>query len=218
MQRLLEMVSLEEEKLIVYESIKPNIEVLAFDVKGNYVLISSLQVLTQQHFNEIVEIIMGFFDQLVLDQYGICIINKVIQLVKLEEQKERIVGMLGANCIEIVQNSYGNYAITQVLQSFTKAQNKPILKQLGDFFQQLSVQRYSSNVIEKCVERADKDEIALYFARLQEENVLKSMLKNASSYYVIQKIYNKLETEEQRGLLRDLIEKNLHYVTDKATR
>ena len=63
-----------------------------------------------------------------------------------------------------------------------------------------------------------KDEIALYFARLQEENVLKSMLKNASSYYVIQKIYNKLETEEQRGLLRDLIEKNLHYVTDKATR
>jgi hypothetical protein len=42
MQRLLEMVSLEEEKLIVYESIKPNIEVLAFHVKGNYVLISSL--------------------------------------------------------------------------------------------------------------------------------------------------------------------------------
>lgn len=59
---MLEMVSLEEEKEIVYESIKPNIEVLAFHVKGNYVLISSLQILKQEHFDEIVDEILQFFD------------------------------------------------------------------------------------------------------------------------------------------------------------
>lgn len=96
--------------------------------------------------------------------------------------------------------------------------NKPILKQLTDYFQQLSVQRFSTNVIEKCVERADKEEIEIFFEKLQEENVIKSMLKNASSYYVINKIYNKLESEEQRAVLRDLIEKNLHYVGDKGTK
>lgn len=96
--------------------------------------------------------------------------------------------------------------------------NKPILAQLTDYFQQLSVQRFSTNVIEKCVERAEKAEIEIYFQKLQEENVIKSMLKNSSSYYVIQKVYNKLETEEQRMILRDLMEKNLHYVGDKGTR
>ena len=67
MQRMLVMVSLEEEKEIVFESIKPNIEVLAFHVKGNSVLISSLQVLKPEHFNEIVDDILEFFDQLVTD-------------------------------------------------------------------------------------------------------------------------------------------------------
>ena len=31
----------------------------------------------------------------------------------------------------------------------------PILEKLTEFFQQFAIQKYSSNVIEKCVERAD---------------------------------------------------------------
>jgi len=80
MQRMLEMVSLDEECKIVYESIKPNIEVLSFHIKGNYVLISSLQVIKNENLNDIIDEIVKYFNSLVLDQYGICIINKVIQL------------------------------------------------------------------------------------------------------------------------------------------
>lgn len=67
MQRMLEMVSLEEERTIVYESIQPNIEQLSFHIKGNYVLISSLQVIPKQHLNQIIDEIVKFFDALVLD-------------------------------------------------------------------------------------------------------------------------------------------------------
>jgi len=87
--------------------------------------------------------------------------------------------------------------------------NKPILAKLSDYFQQLSVQRYSTNVIEKCVERADREEIRVYFRKVQEEGIIKSMLKNSSSFYVIQKLFHKLEKEEDRETLRTLLEKNL---------
>ena len=149
------MVSLDEEREIVYHSIKSDIKELAFHQKGNYVLISCLLILKPDHFKQVIEEIMEYFHELVMDQYGICIINKIIALASEQQHKERIIELLNENIIEIVQNAYGNYAITEVLQRFSREVNKPIVCQLAVFFQQLSVQRYSTNVIEKCVERAD---------------------------------------------------------------
>jgi hypothetical protein len=35
---------------------------------------------------------------------------------------------------------------------------------------------------------------------------------------VIQKVYNKLESEDERAVVRDMIENNLGYVGDKGTK
>jgi len=47
---------------------------------------------------------------------------------------------------------------------------------------------------------------------------MKSMIKNQQSFYVIQKIYNKLSIDEDKELMRQLIEKNLCYVNEKSTK
>lgn len=44
---------------------------------------------------------------------------------------------------------------------------------------------------------------------------MKSMIKNQQSFFVVNKIFNKLESEEERDQLKALIEKNLQYVNEK---
>ncbi len=70
---------------------------------------------------------------------------------------------LQENLIEVVQDPYGNYAITQALETWENQRTQPIRDTLKTYFQQLTIQKYSSNVIEKCVERADSVTISEYF-------------------------------------------------------
>ncbi len=115
----------------------------------------------------------------------------------------------------IVQNPYGNYSITTVVESWESHIVEPIMQKLKEYFNQLAIQKYSSNVIEKCVERADAGDIQEYFEILLQENVLKSMIKNSASFFVVSKIFNKLSRQEDKETLKAHLEKNLVHVSDK---
>jgi hypothetical protein len=44
------------------------------------------------------------------------------------------------------------------------------------------------------------------------------MIKNQQSFFIVQKIYHRLETPEEKQLMRNLIEKNLCYASDKMVK
>ena len=50
---------------------------------------------------------------------------------------------------------------------------------------QLSVQKFSSNVIEKVLEKANFDTIEKFMTRLCDYEVMKSLIKNTYGFYVI---------------------------------
>jgi hypothetical protein len=53
---------------------------------------------------------------------------------------------------------------------------------------QLSVQKFSSNVIEKVLEKADYENLEKYMKKLCTVEVMKSLIKNIYGYYVIHKL------------------------------
>ena len=59
---------------------------------------------------------MGYSSKLALSSYGICILNKLIVKVVKEEHRVRLVEELSQNITEIVQDPFGNYAITTTLE------------------------------------------------------------------------------------------------------
>jgi Pumilio-family RNA binding repeat len=62
-------------------------------------------------------------------------------------------------------------------------------------FAQYAMHKFSSNVIEKCVERADA-EIINQFKMLifdTENPIMKMLLRSQHSFFIIQKIYNRLD-------------------------
>jgi tRNA G26 N,N-dimethylase Trm1 len=53
---------------------------------------------------------------------------------------------------------------------------------------QLSVQKFSSNVIEKVLENAEPDTVDRFMKVLTEHEVMKSLIKNSYGFYVMQKL------------------------------
>lgn len=85
MQRLIEMINLDEERECVFHAIKGDIVNMAFHHKGNYVLLLTLQALRGEQLSYVIDHLLDQVYPLALDQYGICIVNKIIQLSEKEE-------------------------------------------------------------------------------------------------------------------------------------
>jgi hypothetical protein len=67
MQRLVEMVNMDEEREVIFNAIKNDIVQLAFHSKGNYVLILTIQMFKGQKFDFITDQLLPHISKLSLD-------------------------------------------------------------------------------------------------------------------------------------------------------
>jgi Pumilio-family RNA binding repeat len=116
MQRFVEIINREEEIEIIFKAIQGDIVNLAFHEQGNYVLLLLIGMLHGAMLDYIVEQLIDYIMKLYNSAFGICILNKMIQLTPNMEHKARIVDILAKNITEIIQDPYGNYAITTALE------------------------------------------------------------------------------------------------------
>ncbi len=164
----------------------------------------------------IVEEALANFVKLANDANGLCLIKKVIpECSKSTEHAKRVIEIMSTNSIELVQNPYGNYAIQVALDSFTSPSDiDPILESLKGKFAQLSMLKFSSNVVEKCIEKAApkrKDEILREIAH---SDKLLALMKNNFGNYVVQKalVLAEGDIKAEMGMA---IKENIPHLTDK---
>ena len=58
--------------------------------------------------------------------------------------------------IVLVSDAFGNYAVSQIVEKWDPKVCKPIFDKLTNKIFELSIQKYSSCVIEKCLENGDR--------------------------------------------------------------
>lgn len=95
----------------------------------------------------------------------------------------------------------------------------PIFTELEPHLMQLSVQKFSSNVIERVLEKSEYETVERFMYRLCDYEVMKGLIKNNYGFYVIQKltqILRKHKTSAQPVF--DTIHDTLQYVTEKTLR
>lgn len=57
--------------------------------------------------------------------------------------------------IKLVTDPFGNYAVSEIIENWNPSMCRPIYDQVLTRISELSAQKYSSNVIEKCIFNAD---------------------------------------------------------------
>lgn len=69
-------------------------------------------------------------------------------------------------CLEIVQNPFGNYAIQYALEAYGDSICEGIINEIVNNILSLSMQKYSSNVVEKCIEYSNFVHIIILISSL----------------------------------------------------
>lgn len=148
------------------------------------------------------------------NRQGCCIIQRCIHFSP-EPCREKIIDMVISNTLKLVQDPFGNYVIQHILdkedvkngeedQSEGGVFTKKIIRQMLYYVAELSCNKFSSNVIEKCLKRASPDVRQLMVDELTDPQVLPKLLTDGFANYVIQTAIS-TSNDSQLNQLRDAI-------------
>jgi hypothetical protein len=98
-------------------------------------IITSLPEEKRQYVFE--QIVANFFT-LSTDKQGLCVMKKIIEYTKKPESQKIIVEKIAEDCMEYVQNEYGNFVVSEVLKHFSFDLFHPILAIIKGEFVKLS--------------------------------------------------------------------------------
>lgn len=139
-------------------------------------------------------------------------------------------GKLISNAIELAQNPYGNYAIQQAFEHWDKEICQELIPQFFGKIYQLSMQKCSSNVIDRCIQNAKKEYLSIIMQELINCDRLNSkelfsknclfnkintidLIMNSYGNFVVQNAL-RFASPEERTKLAEQIEKNIPNITD----
>ena len=100
--------------------------------------------------------------------------------------------------LDIMQNQYGNYAITEILSNWAREDCEQIYAAVKEKICLLSMQKYSSNVVEKCLQQSSRESKEKLIAEFCQADRLSSVIRNSFGNYVMQ-----TALQQSEGLLKE---------------
>ena len=216
-QCIIEQLISDEEKNIIVNSLKKNLMKLCFDVYGAHVIEKLIiNFGYEKHLENILNFISENFLFLSNNSNGLCIVKKTIILeYKLKgERFNSLKKILINKALELIQNPYGNYALQTAIDNWNLNDIKEIYPMFYGKCLVFSIQKFSSNVIEKCIQKSEEFTLKFINEICSDENSICILLKNNYGNYVIQTTL-KVCDKPKRVILISLIKKNLILINDK---
>jgi hypothetical protein len=95
------------------------------------------------------------------------------------DNREKLMTKIVKHAIELAQNPYGNYAIQQCFDYWDAVQCQDVIPQFFGKIYQLSMQKCSSNVIDKSIQKSKPE----YLEKLLSELIKCDRLHSKSPYF-----------------------------------
>jgi len=129
----------------------------------------------------------------------LCIVKKIILNAKNTELRKKVLDNLLVNMDYLIQNSHGNYAVQVALDVSDGFFLIPIINELQGKLHKYSLLKFSSNVVEKCLELGGENAVNKFIEEICQKNKVLGKLKNLiNKIYlikIIKKIYLKIHME-----------------------
>lgn len=188
LQALLDEIPSIEEEQNILKAIKDKELEMAFDKNATHVLQKIILIFPDNHRAYLNEIILNNFINLCLDPNGICLIKIFIKTNTLIYNKKRINENIINNFVILAESPFGNYGIQYLMEIWSRNELVGIKDKILENIYQLSLQQFSSNVIEKAIEIFEEDiKIKMIRKLCFENNFTISLLKNKFGKFVLNK-------------------------------
>lgn len=210
-QGLIEQVGSKVEKNIIISGIKNDISKLAFDSYGTHVLEKIISCFEEEYISFIFDFGIENFNQLSNHQNGICVIKKMLTLTHKKDLHEKLKKIIADDVFSLIQKPYGNYVIQVIIDCWDEKEVREILLSLKGKFGYLAKQKYSSNIVERCIE---KDLTILEIFIDENENNISELMKNNYGNFVVQKAI-KISIGELKKKIIENVSKNVNKLNNR---
>ena len=185
-QGIIEQIGSKNEKKIIIDGIKDSINELCYDTYGTHVLEKIISCFEEEFTGFIFDFVEKNFLNLSNHINGICIVKKILSLTHKKDIHDKLKKIIKENAFNLIQHAYGNYVIQVIVENWDLNEILEILSNFHNKFTILSMSKYSSNVVERCIE---KSPIILreYINEICENGRIAEIMKNNFGNYVIQK-------------------------------
>ena len=112
-----------------------------------------------------------------------------------------MISQITANAFSLVQDPFGNYVLQYIVDLGEPAFTDPLCYSFQGSIPSLSKQKFSSNVMEKCLRGAQPSVTRMMIEEMLNENELEKMLSDCFANYVVQTALEYADSETRTRLV-----------------
>lgn len=211
LQVLVEISNMETEQALLSDCIEHNLLFLACNQRGTHIVQKFFSSCSDEKLlQNIYTIVLANFKELVNNPHGVCVLIRILKNNHCLKEKQMIIDEIIKNSLEIIQNPFGNYVVQSMLnEHFEKEKDNchKILNIINDNFFSLSMQKFSSNVVENSLRLSTIEVLKKNLINVIVNGKINSMLKNTYGNFVIEKLIHQLSNEDKKEI-KELVESN----------
>ncbi|RMZ83983.1 hypothetical protein DV737_g1341, partial [Chaetothyriales sp. CBS 132003] len=185
LQKMIEFVHTDEQTAMIIKSLEYRVVDLVQDLNGNHVIQKCLTRLGAETSQFIYNAVAQFCVVVGTHRHGCCVLQRCIDHAK-GAQRARLIARITECAFDLVQDPFGNYVVQYILDLDEPAFTRPLCDSFKGRVVALSKQKFSSNVIEKCLRTADQDSRRALIDEMMLGNELDKMLRDSFANYVVQ--------------------------------
>ncbi|GAB1227679.1 hypothetical protein ENUP19_0349G0006 [Entamoeba nuttalli] len=186
-QKLISCYSTKEEQNMLINVISPYVIELIFDSNGNHVIQECLKTFGKSDNGFIFDAIVsdGNLVKVATHKHGCCVVQRCIDYGN-RQQLITLIDEIVKNSLVLVKDAFGNYVVQYILNVDIVGVIIDVTKMLLDDLIDLSMQKFSSNVIEKLVRSDEIEARQMIFDRFLQIKDVTKLLQDSYANYVIQ--------------------------------
>lgn len=133
-------------------------------------------------------------------RHGCCVLQRCIDHAS-GHQKAQLISQITAHAFSLVQDPFGNYVLQYIVDLAEPAFTDPLCYGFQGSIPALSKQKFSSNVIEKCLRGAQSSVTRMMIDEMLNANELEKMLSDSYANYVVQTALEYADAETRTKLV-----------------
>jgi len=199
-----------EHKSLVAKQFIGSIMNFVYDQNGNHVIQKLIECLNPKEIGFVADEISGYTYSLAMHPYGSRVIQRLLTRV-CRKKAQPLLNEIKPHTIALSKNQYGNWIIQWIVKHFVLERGEVVAQLIGHV-DELSRDKFASNVIEQVLKRSSQAHISALAEELLEDDSsqtnrcpkLVTLVNNQFGNYVMQTLLDSSSEEFRQRLLAAL--------------
>ena len=171
---------------ILTKALAPAAARLCIDSHGNHVIQRIILKLGPKYSDFVFDAVAASVGDVARHRHGCCVIQRCLDSQQ-SEARAHLVRRIVDNALDLMQDAYGNYVVQYVLDVCSDDDVHAVCESVVGKVNLLAIQKFSSNVMEKCLERCTERVKEQYMIEISESDRIRELMMDPFGNYVVQR-------------------------------